>query len=291
MSWTQEENGETREVSIIPSLNIEEDFVDKCCDMIRRVAGPNLTYLKEQYVLIGTPCYGGSVTVEYMKSMHRLGRVFDRLGIRYYVRYYETESLIQRARNALMAEMYNKSFTHLMFIDADIGFDPLYMVRLLLAKTPVIAGSYPMKKLNVRGILQADKDDDVRSVLIRTQPMVYTPLAGANADENGFLEVMAAPTGFMLIHKSVPHLLSKICTPYIQNMPEYQNNVGTNRFFDFFKVYVCPKTNILLSEDYGFCMICRDNDIPIMVDTMATLSHTGRHTFMGNLDVYRSTVQ
>jgi hypothetical protein len=55
------------------------------------------------------------------------------------------ESLITRGRNYLAHEFLESDATHLMFIDADIDFDPKDVIALLAMNKPVIGGPYPKK--------------------------------------------------------------------------------------------------------------------------------------------------
>ena len=59
------------------------------------------------------------------------------------------ESLVTRARNNAVADfLANKEWTHLFWIDSDIGFDIDSAFRLLLSDYEVAAGVYPLKKEN-----------------------------------------------------------------------------------------------------------------------------------------------
>ena len=59
------------------------------------------------------------------------------------------ESLIPRGRNTLVAEFLGRSeLTHLLFIDADIGFDPMGILRMLAFDKPLIGGAYAKKGID-----------------------------------------------------------------------------------------------------------------------------------------------
>ena len=60
------------------------------------------------------------------------------------------ESLITRARNNLVAKcMSNKDISHIMFIDADVGFDVESIYKLIAHDKDIVGGIYPRKHLNV----------------------------------------------------------------------------------------------------------------------------------------------
>src|SRR6202011_3008785 len=59
------------------------------------------------------------------------------------------DALITRARANLVTLFLNDpSATHLLFVDADIGFVPDQVFRLIESGADVIAGVYPIKRIN-----------------------------------------------------------------------------------------------------------------------------------------------
>ena len=106
----------------------------------------NLEYLRGQNIFFATPCYGGVVTDQYFLSMFRLSQVLMQYGIKFRITTLRNESLIPRARNILTAMfLEDASATHLMFIDADVEFDPDSVIRMLAMDKDVIAAAYPKK--------------------------------------------------------------------------------------------------------------------------------------------------
>jgi len=98
---------------------------------------------------IATPCYGDSVTVEYLQSISKLFPELEKRNIKFNFITVATESLITRARNGMMSNFLdNKDYTHLLFIDSDIEFDPISVVKLLQCDHDVVGGIYPLKKTN-----------------------------------------------------------------------------------------------------------------------------------------------
>ena len=75
-------------------------------------------------LFVGTPCYGGMLTEDYLHGILELQNfcLENKIGLN--IQTLGQESLITRARNTLVANFLdNESFTHLLFIDADIGFE------------------------------------------------------------------------------------------------------------------------------------------------------------------------
>jgi hypothetical protein len=78
--------------------------------------------LRKYSIFIGAPMYGGNCAGLFAKSVTDLGMMCARYGIEIRFYYLFNESLVQRARNYVVDEFMRSGCTHLMFIDADIGF-------------------------------------------------------------------------------------------------------------------------------------------------------------------------
>jgi hypothetical protein len=73
-------------------------------------------------IIFGTPCFGGLLHNGFFQSMLELAGMFTRLAIPFEVITIGNESLIQRARNGIVAKfLADEQATHLMFIDADVN--------------------------------------------------------------------------------------------------------------------------------------------------------------------------
>ena len=93
----------------------------------------------EYSLLVATPCYGGQMLRGYTQSILNLQRLCDQNGIKLEILTIGNESLITRARNFYVSLMLaKKEYTHMIFIDADISFNPLNVVRMLTSNKEVI---------------------------------------------------------------------------------------------------------------------------------------------------------
>ena len=58
------------------------------------------------------------------------------------------ESLVTRARNNLVAKcMANKQISHILFIDADVGFDVESIYKLIAHNKDIVGGIYPQENI------------------------------------------------------------------------------------------------------------------------------------------------
>ncbi|MGN6876833.1 hypothetical protein ACTHUR_20230, partial [Neisseria sp. P0021.S007] len=105
--------------------------------------------LAEMYPVIMTPSHDGNYFHNYTLSLLTLVPTNAYLGLPLQVMMQRGESMITRARNNCVAKfLENKEWTHLFWIDSDIGFSTDSFYRLLLADKDVVAGVYPLQREN-----------------------------------------------------------------------------------------------------------------------------------------------
>lgn len=228
-------------------------------------------------VLIATPMYGGMCTGEYTRSMTEVVVALAAQEIKVSFAFIYNDSLITNARNKLATVFMEHEFTHLMFIDADIGFQASDIVSMLKADKDVIAGIYPKKIINWQRIESAVKAGVPTNELQFHAGDLVVSLVDHEMEKEVKLhepaEVFGAGTGFMLIKRSVLEgLKDKVDT--------YLDSDGRALYEYFFLV----KDQVLkqqLTEDYAFCRLCRENGFKIYVAPWVRLSHTGSYIFSG----------
>jgi len=93
-----------------------------------------------------TPCYGAQLGVNYVRALIETRDLLLKIGVEICVEFCHKDSLVTRARNNLVAKaMADPSMTHVMFIDADIGWNANDVLRLLFANKGLVGGIYPLK--------------------------------------------------------------------------------------------------------------------------------------------------
>lgn len=240
---------------------------------------------EETHLVIATPCYGGSVFQNYFMSIIKLIFLCNqhKIPISFLVR--GGDSLIPRIRNSIVAEVLaNPVFTHLLWIDADIGFDPESVIRLLVADRDVVCGLYPLKKLVWPETIPQDMTRAQWEALYTHYP--YNPVAGAKIDDQGFIEVLDAPTGMMMIKRAV---LEQMCDAYpgLKYTPDHM--LGMEGIKDQIQDYhyrlfdvMTEENGRYLSEDYAFCRRWQNIGGKIYIDAKSNLSHQGGHLYTGD---------
>ena len=92
--------------------------------------------------------YGGMASGIYTVSMVQLSAIFLRNRVDSLYAVTSSESLVPNARNVLANQFLESQATHLMWIDADIGFNALDIVSMLLADRDIVCGIYPKKEVD-----------------------------------------------------------------------------------------------------------------------------------------------
>lgn len=239
--------------------------------------------------LIATPCYGGALCINYAESVIQLQGVCAEQGFPIAFHLRRGDSLITRCRNDCVAFfLSNPAYTHLFFIDADIGFTPEAALRLVRADRDIAAGVYPLKREDwpPGGVPYGTTRETFNALYARYT--VNTGKPGATSvelsiDPDGFMEVREVPTGFMCIKRGVFDRLIA-AYPDLQYVPDWPKGTYPEGgvHYRFFDVMVDPDSRRYLSEDYGFCRIWEAIGGKIYADATSNLTHQGERVYTGD---------
>ena len=221
----------------------------------------NLDYLRTTRVHMCMPCYGGMLTEQTFMSYIKWSNTARQLGIDWTVETMTNESLISRARNTLTAKfLHTEGSTHLMFIDADIGWEPWHLLLLLDRQKDVIGGLYPMKSMPIKWCVNGIPGKEEGS-----------------AEDPNLVEVSKTGTGFLLIKRDVFEKLNG----HPATKP-FANDIGLPAELNpYMKTYfdTAVREGRYYSEDWTFCENWRDLGGEVWVDKRILLRHTGTYVF------------
>ena len=94
-------------------------------------------------------------TGEYVASLAQTAVICLRNGLGVLYMYRQNDSIIASARNHLTQQFLESQATHLMWIDADIGFNPIDIVSMAVADQDIVCGVYPKKGIDWHRVAQA----------------------------------------------------------------------------------------------------------------------------------------
>lgn len=239
-------------------------------------------------VFVATPMYGGMCAGFYTQSVLTMSQVFSQHGVGLSFSFMFNESLITRARNALVHQFLKTDNTHLLFIDSDIRFFPEHIIPMIQADKDIICGIYPKKEINWTTVKSAmDKGVPQEDLKHHTGSFVVNLVGYAGevtVPIKDPVEIFNGGTGFMLIKREVFEKLG-------EKVPSYTNDVGdlsgtmqqNEQIKEFFATSIEPETNRLLSEDYHFCREWRMAGGKVYAAPWVQLSHIGTYAFEGRL--------
>ena len=281
-------------ISITEFENIVHAFVKK--------HQPKLTIL--------TPCFGSICYVNYVCCLTSTIELMNRFHIPMKLHFCKNDSLISRARNNLIAKaMTNNEMTHVLFIDNDISWDPVSILKLLLADKHIVGGVYPLKNYNWNKLvkdplnpyntnimqqwLDAKNNSQLKQVF-SDEEYIQNKLLNYNVNyltnrlniENNLAKVKHTATGFLLIKRET---ILKMMEAFPST--KYTDDVNfllpeENKYA--YALFDCGvEEGHYYSEDWLFCHRWSKMGGDIYIDVTINLTHTGIEDYKG---CYMSTL-
>lgn len=216
-------------------------------------------------IFLATPAYGPMIYPFY-DSMRETCRWLAENGVPYTLGITPGNSLVQLARNSLVAAFMATSCSHLMFIDSDISWEPQAVTRLLALDEDMVCGAYPRKSYPIEFLFNVAPRPD--------GSIARNPQTGA-------IEVVHAATGFLMIRRRV---FERMFEAYPRT--KYTNrNAGPEVQPFTYALFDCEvRDGEFWGEDFTFSHRFRalGPDCRIWMDPSIRLKHWGLHAFEGD---------
>lgn len=263
-------------------------------------------YVKENnpklYIL--TPCFASLSYVSYVSCLLETTNVLRNFNVKFQIEFCRNDSLISRARNNMVAKaMHDQEMTHMIFIDNDITWDPIDILKLMISDKALIGGLYPLKHYNWdmlvkdrtnpynSNVIQSMIDRKNKSQfknLISDENMIQYNLLKYNVNylspqlniQQNVAEVRHIATGFMMIQRNVIEKMSKAfpSTKYTDDV-NYLNAEQSKFAYALFDCGV--EEDHYFSEDWLFCHRWSKMGGSIYMDVTINLTHTGIEDYKG----------
>lgn len=211
-------------------------------------------------VLIATPAHDGRLDVWYTTSLVNSVRVAQDNGIFLHPVFMSYDALVQRARNDLFRLAVEGEYDHMIFIDSDMEWNPMWIMELLGRPEDVVGGTY------------RKKTDDAEMYVMKTN--------GLTPAENGLIKVDGLGTGFVKLSRKAVMALWEASEPY-------QNEGREGRM-------VCDIGIVdgqLCSEDVMLFMKLKDIGFDVWLAPHMTCVHIGTKKFYGNFEEFSKRLQ
>ena len=214
-------------------------------------------------VYIAMPCYD-SVKINTMLSVIKLVQQLAKSGIKVGINTMKSP-LIHQARNYLTSVFLTTEYTHLLFIDSDVEFEPEAVLRMLVAKKSIICTPYRIKAEAITKQLYTVEFKDPKAIMI---------LAG------GLVEIEAGPTGLMLIDRQVFEKIIKNRPDLkLKNRAIYAPGESHEHYYNFFSFDF--KDGYSIGEDISFCRLAKANDFKLFANIESPTVHHGYYAWKG----------
>lgn len=206
-------------------------------------------------VLIATPAHDGKLDVWYTTSLVNTVRVAQANNVFIHPVFMSYDALVQRARNDLIALAIEGEYDALIFIDADMEWNPLWVMELLARPEDVVGGT------------ARKKTDNAEIYVLKTSDLTVHP--------NGLIKCEGLGTGFVKLSRKALQALW-------DNSPQYTNEGKVRRM-------VCNVEVIdgqLYSEDVSMFRKLNALGFDCWLNPRMTCAHIGTKKFVGNLQNY-----
>lgn len=217
-------------------------------------------------LLIAVPAYSGTVSVETVRSLLQEQMVAQAAGIDLHAVFLPGCSLITMARNQMVQDFLDSDADKLVFVDADVSWEPGSVLKLASHDVDFVGGAYRLKC-----------DDEC-------YPVEWPKLGERLQAENGLLKAAHIPGGFMCLTRAVFARL-RVAFP----VRHY-----THHGFAGHAYFSAPfAEGRLWGEDSRFCHDWREIGGDVWVDPeLALTHHDGRQAYPGHLGNFlRSRMQ
>ena len=212
-------------------------------------------------VMIAMPCYD-SVKVSTMVAVIKVIQQLAKSGVAVGINTIKSP-LIHQARNYLTSVFLNSDFTHLLFLDSDVDFEPEAVVRMLVAKKDVICTPYRVKSMEV--------DKKMYTVELKKD---------ARMEPGEIIEITAGPTGIMLIHRDVfKKIIEKFPDLKIKNPVFPEPGPDHQYYYSFFDFTF--EDGYSTGEDVSFCKLVQKVGFKLYANTASFTKHHGSYAWGG----------
>ena len=217
--------------------------------------------MNEINLFIATPAYGCQLHIDYFNSMIALKTGAIEKGINVDFGLLGNQSLVPKARNTLISHFYHsKQYTHIIFIDADMGIPSFCIPKLLSRNVDVIGVPVPLKGYNPDG-----------SPVLNIGEILEL--------KDGLAETTRVGTAVLMLSRKAVDSAIEVSSKYFSDSYYSRGSEVSENQFDVFRIGATKDENYL-SEDYFMCSKLRELGYKIYIDLTIPVKHNGMHGFI-----------
>lgn len=212
-------------------------------------------------IMIATPCIDARYDSTYMVSLFQTMKMLSENGVSCQMAEEKFTADVALARNKLFSAFVRSGCSHMLTIDADMGWPPDAIIRLLMAKKDFVAVAGPKKRYPIT--FAANWTDAAGN-----------PVMLQYDYQSGTMEVGEIGSAFAMISKECAVRMA-------QSYPEL-DFVGVTGEIEHGVYNPMVQDRRYFSEDFAFCKRWRAIGGRVFMVPDVKLSHTGNHTFEGS---------
>lgn len=209
-------------------------------------------------IFIATPAYGGTFYAPCVQSLFKLAVELERR------KWSSNLAMISYAdiaegRNVLLTHWFDKTdASHLLFVDADMGFEPQLIFDMVDFDKPVVGAVYPKRQIDLDRFAKAiAAGKSVEKAEAGAHEFIVQKPSRGTAHK-GFMRVDSCGTGILLVQRACIELMLGKMPDIVDNRPPSALSLSKEpgrliRAFEFLTV-----EGMRLSEDYSFCYRWRE---------------------------------
>lgn len=213
-------------------------------------------------VAFATPCLTSFVAREFHHSCLQTDWLLAAKGWNRIYLDHPGDQFVARARNKLVNDFLinHPTVDNFFFLDDDLGWPAEKVMEFLESDKDILVGAYPKKS--------EEKD----------WPIVIAGDEGKLIEDNGLIQVMRGPTGFMRIKR---HVLEAML-PHAPVFLDQDIHGATQQTPGFFAAGVAPD-GWFWTEDYIFCQNATACGFEIWLDPDIEFTHRGTRAWKGSI--------
>ena len=238
-------------------------------------------------ILIATPAYGEMFYAPYVNSVIGLQKLMARNNWDSAFATIAYADIVE-SRNFLLSHFYdNTDASHLLFVDADMGYEPKLIDEMVRIDKPVVGVIAPKRQIDLDRLAElARKGEPTQRAIARSHSFLIRPAksGGKRPAIPGFVEVEGCGAGILLIKRDcIRTLLAKL--------PELSDTAAGKtsplalakklpRLIRAFDPLVVDGAR--LSEDFSFCHRWRQRcGGEVWANISHKITHVGLQRFSG----------
>jgi hypothetical protein len=241
-------------------------------------------------ILVSLPLYGGVGYDRFISSFNDLTNWGGHMGVTFVLQIISNESLLPRARNLGVQKLLENQneFTHILFVDGDMGFRPYRLQRLLSWDKPMVGCPGPVKFIYWDRIYDAVlRGKDLQSFALR-YAVNFLDGDGFQAT-NGFAKVRDMGCCFFLAKTAaIVEMTQRYPDLQCHSMSHVNGKPVPGKFCYTFFDTAKGEDDRYLECDHAFMHRWRSLGIDhdIWADMTGDLAHVGMYHFQGSMAEY-----